>query len=110
MLMDAAQSAHADDLPKLMQHTRGGTGAPQPGEAPPRGLFGQLHDQQVERMRRGQQGQQMRAPKLGCAQNVTPSTGKVARTDLGNEVIGHERAEPFKQMDGANGRQSRTHA
>jgi len=42
MLIDGTQSAHACGLTKLMEHPRGGQRAPQPGETPPRRLFGQL--------------------------------------------------------------------
>jgi hypothetical protein len=37
MLIDGAQPAHAQRLPKLMQHPGSGQRAPQSGEAPPRG-------------------------------------------------------------------------
>jgi hypothetical protein len=87
MLIDVTQSAHAHPLPKLMQHPGGRQGAPQPGEAPPRGLFGQLRYHQIERMRGRQRRQQMRAPQLRRTQDVTPSASEVARANLGNEVI-----------------------
>ena len=48
MLIDGAQPAHAHRLPKLMEHSGGGQRAPQPGEAPPRNLFGQLRHQEIE--------------------------------------------------------------
>jgi len=51
ILVDGAQSAHTHGLPKLMEHSGGGQRAPQPGEVPPRGLLGQLHHEQIERMR-----------------------------------------------------------
>jgi hypothetical protein len=110
MLIDAAQSAHTHGLPKLMQHPGGGTGAPQPGEAPPGGLLGQLRHEQIERMRGSQHGQQMRAPELGRAQSVTPTTGEIARTQIGHEVIRRIIAQPFQQTVGADGRQKQTHA
>jgi len=42
ILIDGTQCAHTYSLTKLMEHPRGGQRAPQPGETPPRGLFGQL--------------------------------------------------------------------
>jgi len=110
MLVDGAQPAHAHGLPKLMQHPGGGQRVPQPGEAPPRGLFGQLRHKQIERMRGRQHRQQMRAPQLRRTQGVPPTASEAARADLGNEVIRGVRTHQFEQAVGANGRQSQTHA
>jgi len=109
MLIDAAQSTHTHGLTKLMEHPGGGRPAPQPGETLPRGLFGQLRHQQIERMRGRQRRQQVRAPQLCRTQSVTPPTGEVARANLGNEIIGSVRTQQFKQPVGANRRQSQTH-
>jgi len=57
MLMDGAQPVHPQGLPKLMEHPGGGQRVPQPGEAPPRDLFGQLRHEEIERMRGRQQCQ-----------------------------------------------------
>lgn len=110
MLLDGAQPAHAHALPELMEHPGGGQCVSQPGEAPPRRLFGQLRHQQVERMRGGQQHQQMRAPQLRRTQGVPPTAGEVARANLGDEVIGGIGTQQFKQPAGADRRQSQTHA
>src|SRR5881394_708517 len=93
-----------------MQHPGGGQRAPQPGEAPPSGLFGQLRHEEIERMRRGQHGQQMRAPQLRRTQGVPPSAGGAARANFGQEVIGGVGTQQFEQPAGADGRQSQTHA
>ena len=42
MMIDRPQPVRAHGLSKLMEHPGRGQCAPQPGEAPPRGLFGQL--------------------------------------------------------------------
>jgi hypothetical protein len=105
MLIDGAQPAHAHGLSKLMEHAGRGQGGSQPGEAPPRGLLGQLGHEQVERMRGCQHRQQMRSPKLRRTQGVPPPAGKVARANLGNEVIGRVRTHQFEQAAGADGRQ-----
>jgi len=110
MLIDAAQSAHAHRLTKLMQHPGGGQRAPQPGETPPRRLFRQLRRDQIERMRRSQHGQQMRAPQLRRTHIMTPTAGESARANLRNEIIGGVRTHQFEQAVGANRRQSQTHA
>ena len=104
MLVDGAQPAHADDLPKLMEHPGGGQRVPQPGEAPPCGLLGQLRHEQIERMCGRQHRQQMRAPQLRRTQGVSPSAGKVARANLGNEVVGGVRTHQFEQLAGADRR------
>ena len=110
MLIDAAQSAHVHRLTKLMQHPGGGQRAPQPGEVPPRGLFGQLGREEVEGMRGSQHRQEMRAPQLRRAQDVPPPASEVVRAKLGDEVIRGVRTQQFKQAVGADGRQSQTHA
>lgn len=109
MLLDAPQSADADQLPKLMEHPGGGQRAPQPGETPPRRLFRQLGHDEIEGMRGRQHGQQMGPPQLRGTQNVTASASACARTKLGDEVIGSVRTQQFKQAVGANGRQNQTH-
>jgi hypothetical protein len=109
MLIDGPQPADPDRLPKFMEHPRGGQGVSQTGEAPPRGLFGQLPHQQIERMRGGQHRQQMRAPQLRRTQGVPPPASKTTRTNLGNEGIGCVRTHQFEQVVGAHGRQSQTH-
>lgn len=110
MLLDAPQATDADRLPKLMQHPGGGQRAPQPGETPPRRLFGQLRHDQIEGMRGRQHGQQMGPPQLRGTQDVTASASEGARINPGDEVIGSVRTQQFKQAVGANGRQNQTHA
>ncbi len=96
MLIDGAQSADAHAAPKLMQHPGGGQRAPQPGETPPRDLFGQLRHDEIERMRGGQPRQQMRAPQLGGTQGVPPPARELARANLGDEVIGGVGTQQFE--------------
>ena len=80
MLIDLAQSAHTQSLPKLMEHTHARPIPTQSAEASPSRLFGKLGHHQIERMRRGQQREQMHSPQLGCAQGPTASTGELTRT------------------------------
>jgi len=109
MLIDAPQPTHAHSLPKLMEHPGGGQRAPQPGEASPPRLLGQLRHQEIERMRGGQHRQQMRAPQLRCTQGVPSPAGEVARANCGEEVIGGVRTQQFEQAVGADRRQRQTH-
>jgi len=109
MLIDVAQSAHARGLTKLMQHPGGGHRAPQPGEAPPCGLFRQLRREEIERMRGSQHRQQMGAPQLRRTQIVTSAAGEVARANFGDEVIRGVGTQQFEQAVGANRRQSEAH-
>jgi hypothetical protein len=104
MLVDGTPPAHAHRLPKLMEHPGGGQGAPQPGETPPRRLFGQLRHEQIERMRGRQHRQQMRAPQLRRTQGVPPPASKVARANLGHKVVGGVRTHQFEQLAGADRR------
>ena len=110
MRLAGAQPAPAPGRPKLMEHPRGGPRVAQPGEAPPRPLFGQLRHEEIERMRRGQHGQQMGAPQLGRTPGVPSPAGEIARTKIGQEVIGSVGTQPFEQPAGADRRQSQTHA
>ena len=80
MLVDPPQPAHAHLLAELGKHPRARELSPQPGEAAPGRLFGQLCHDQVEGVGGGQHCQQMRAPKLGGAQVMSPATGNRART------------------------------
>jgi hypothetical protein len=73
-------------------------------------LFGQLCHEQIEGMRGRQHRQQMRAPQLRRTQGMPPPAGKVARANLGNEIVGDVRTHQFEQLAGADGRQSQTHA
>jgi hypothetical protein len=109
MMIDGPQPGHAHGLSKLMEHAGRGQRAPQPGEAPPGGLFGQLRHEQIERMRRRQHRQQMRAPQLRGTQGVPPPAGKVARAYLGDEVVGGVGTHQFEQLAGADRRQGQTH-
>ncbi len=104
MLIDPPQRAHAHLSAKLMEHPRRWQFAPQAGELSPGGLFGQLCDQQIERMGGRQTRQQMHTPQLRRAQTVTSSAGESAGTQPGDKIIGHIVGELFEQRDGADGR------
>lgn len=113
VLVDAPQPLHAEVGAELVEHPGGGTVPPQPCEASPRGLFGQLRDDEIQRMRGREQGEQMHPPELRRAESVAAATGVFARTEVGNEVIGHVSIQPLEQRlraDRRQSRQSRGHA
>jgi len=109
VLIDPAQSAHPDPLPKLMQHPHARPIPTQPAEASPGGLFGQLSHHQIERMRRGQERQQMHAPQLGRTQGATTAAGELAWAQIVDERVGHIRRQQVQQAVGAGGRKDRSH-
>jgi hypothetical protein len=110
VLIDLAQSTHPDLLPKLMQHPHARPMPTQPTEPSPGSLFGQLRHQQIERMRRSQQRQQMHAPQLGTTQSATTPTGELARAQMVDESVGHIRRQQIQQTVGAGRRQDSSHA
>ena len=110
MLVDPPQPAHAHLLAELRKHPRARELSPQPGEAAPGRLFGQLGDDQVQGMGGSEHRQQMRAPELGRAQAMPPAPGESARTQSSNEVIGNMSGKHFEQGNGANGRKRGNHA
>lgn len=89
MLIDPAQAADPDLLAKLVQHPHARPMVAQPTEPTPRGLFGQLGHDQIERMRRRQQRQQMQAPQLRRTQGATPPAGELAWAQIVDERVGH---------------------
>jgi hypothetical protein len=110
VLIDLAQSTHPDLLPKLMQHPHARPMPTQPAEPSPGGLFGQLRHHQIERMRRGQQRQQMHAPQLGRTQSATAPAGELARAQMVDERVGHIRCQQVQQAVGAGRRKDGSHA
>jgi len=99
MVVDPPQSAYAHAAAKLVQHTHAGhlSLAAQTGELSPGALLRQQLDQQVHRMHRGQQTQQMNPIKLGRTVIPASPTGVTLRPALVDEIVGHERAQQFKQ-------------
>ena len=110
MLIDLPQSAHAHPPAKLMEHASRRDHTPQAGKPAPGRLFRQLRDDEIERTRGGQPRQQMHAPQLRRAQNVTPTAGEIAGTELGDKVVRHIAGELFEQRVSADGRQKSCHA
>lgn len=101
LLIDLAQSTDAHTFAKLMQHPRPRQMAAQAGKATPGGLFGQLGDQQVERVGWSQQGQQMHTPQLRRAQGTTATAGESVGPVTVNKVIRSIGCEKIEQAVGA---------
>jgi hypothetical protein len=110
MLIDPAQPAHPDLLSELVQHAHPGPRSAQPAETTPRGLFGQLGDDQIERMRRRQQRQQMHAPQLGRTEGATAPAGELAGAQIVDERVGHIGRDQVEQANGPGGRKPGSHA
>lgn len=104
VLIDPAQAADSDLPPKLVQHPHAGPLFAQPAEPSPGRLFGQLGHDQIERMGRSQQRQQVPAPQLRRAQSTPSSAGELARAQIVDEVVGHIRRDQVQQAVGPGGR------
>ena len=112
MFIDVAQAGDAQAIAKLVEHPyiRNGALVGQVGKAAPVALFGQHLDQQVEGMRRREQGQQMDPIQLGRAEASVPSAPQGAGQELVHKRIGHMR-EKFPEQGGrARQRTKRFHA
>ena len=99
MFIDPPQTGHSQAAAKFMQDAHPGhLGlAPQPCEFSPRALLGQELDQQIDRMHRREQTQQMDPIKLGRAEIAPPPARVVLWPCLVDEIVGHQRAQKFKQ-------------
>jgi hypothetical protein len=111
MLVDLAQPAHAYAAAKLVQDTHAGhLGlAAQTGELSPRALLRQQFDQQVHRMHRRQQTQQMDPIKLRRTVSSPPPPGVAQRPGFIDEIVGHEWVQHFEQGRRAGRRQIGIH-
>ena len=91
-----ARLRHRDEVPDVRllhafrAHVGGAMTMAQPGEGAPSALFRQELDEQVERMHRGQQRQQMCAPELGGAELPTRAAHGLGVPALVDEVVGNE--------------------
>ena len=78
----------------------------QPGKGAPSALFGQELGEQVERMHRGQQCQQMGAPELSRTELPVWATHGPGVPAFVDEVVGNERIQQFEQLAGAGHREA----
>lgn len=73
----------------------------QPGEIPPRALLGQQPRQQIERMDRRQQCQQVCAPELGRAELPARTANGPHGAEVVDEVVGNIWIQHVEQLVGA---------
>jgi hypothetical protein len=97
------QSADACAGAKRVQDANvgGAMAITQPGEIPPRALLGQQPGQQIERMHRRQEGQQVRAPELGWAELPARPAGGPHVAEVVDEVVGNVWIKQVEQLVGA---------
>jgi hypothetical protein len=112
MLVDLAQTTRAHAAAKLVQdtHTRHLGLAAQTSELSPRSLLRQQFDQQVQRMHRREQTQQMNPIKLRRTVSPPPPTGLTQGPALVDKLVGHQWAQQFKQRRRASHRKIEIHA
>ena len=111
MFIDVAQAGDAQAVPKLVEHPdiRNGALVGQVGKAAPVALFGQQMDQQVERMRRREQRQQVKPIQLGWTETATATAAQGPGQELVHERIGHMRGKLPEQRGRAGLRKKRFH-
>jgi len=99
MLVDPPQSIHTHAATKLVQDAHAGDLglAAQTAESSPRALLRQQLDQQVHRMHRRKQTQQMDPIKLGGTVIPPPSTSAATRPALVDKIVRDERIQKLKQ-------------
>jgi hypothetical protein len=110
-LVDPPQPSHPHATAKLVQNPHAGhLGlAAQAGELSPRALLRQQFDQQVHRMHRRQQAQQMEPIQLGRTVLPPPPARVARRPALVDEIVGHKRMQEFKQGRRTGGRKVGIH-
>ena len=111
MLVDPAQPSHPHPLAKLMQQPRlrQSITVVQMGKATPASLFGQHLDQQIERVHRRQEREQMHPPKLSGTKEPASATTVRLRKLLVDPRSGNVGRESLEQSLGSGGWQQRIH-
>jgi hypothetical protein len=110
-LIDPTQARHSHALTKLVQHAyvRDPMAAGQMGELTPSPLLGQHLDDQIDRMRRSQQHQQMNSPQLGRVEFSVTSSGASVRPLFAKKFIGNKRREFVQKCVRASSRKQAIH-
>jgi hypothetical protein len=111
MLVDLPQSGHAHAAAELVQdaHTGHLRLATQTGELSPRALLRQHLDQQIHRMHRRKQAQQMDPIKLRGTIIPPPPTGRAVRPVLIDKIVGNKRVQKIEQGSRAGRRKFGIH-
>lgn len=97
-----SQSHDADPVAKGVEEARirGAMAMAQAGKVPPRALLRQQPGQQIERMHRRQQREQMHAPKLGRTELPARAANGTCVPMRVDEVVGNEGIEQVEQLVG----------
>jgi hypothetical protein len=100
--VDLPQSHHPDTGAKGIENANVGRAMAmaQPGEIPPRPLLGKQLGQQVERMHRRQQRQQVRAPQLGGTELPARAAHWTHVPMFVDEVVGNVWIKQVEQLVG----------
>lgn len=111
MFIDVAQAGDAHAVAKFVEHPdiRNGALVGQVGKAAPVTLFGQHLEQQVEGMRRREQGQQVKPIQLGRTEAAAAAAPQGPGQQLVHERIGHMRGKFPEQRSRAGLRKKRFH-
>lgn len=111
MLIDAPQSRHTQAVPELVQHAhaRHLALAAQLRKLPPGALLRQHFDQEVQRMDRGEQTQQMHPIELSGGVFSMSATRVTGGPTLIDEIVGNERSQQFEQFSRAGRRKMGVH-
>ena len=106
--VDLPQSADACPSAKRVEdaNVRCAMAVAQPREIPPRALLGQQPGQQIERMHRRQECQQVRAPKLGWAELPARTADGPHGAEVVDEVVGNVWIKQVEQLVGAGDRKA----
>jgi hypothetical protein len=98
MLIDLPQPGDADTRSELVQHAHIGYPAlaAQIGKLSPRTLLGQHFHQQIQRMHRREQAQQMDTKELSGGVLATPPAGAAVRPALIDKIVGNERGQQLE--------------
>lgn len=102
-LIDLPQPQHAHTGAKRIEDANVGCAMAitQPGEIPPRALLGQQPGQQIERMHRRQEWQQVRAPELSWAELPAWTADRPHVAEVVDEVVGNVWIKQVEQLVGA---------
>ena len=106
--VDLAQSHYTQAGAKGVQDANVGCAMAmaQAGKSTPSALFGQEAHQQIERMHRSQQCQQMRAPKLSGTELPARTTNRTCVPALVDEVVWNIWVQQVKQLAGTGHRKA----
>lgn len=110
--IDPPQPGDAQAGPELVQgaHARHLGLAAQTGKLAPGALLRQHLDQEIQRMNRREQTQQMHPIELSCGVLATSPARDRCGPAVIDKIVGNERSQQFEKFRGAGRRKVRVHA